>query len=120
MNNDIRNGYPKYIGSQSANPRSSVNKSVPNSPAIEPEIRKPMADSMEILGTLGHAQVNMENLCADKNVRHSVDQYIKDPFFAQSWVNYCDNLIERGHNLEDALNKTDEFFSVLKDKNIYS
>ena len=120
MNNEIRSDYPKYIAAPSAPQKASIAQSAPNQPIIEPENYKPIADSMEVLGALGHAQVNMENLYTNNGVKRSVEQYTQDPLFAQSWVNYCDDLVEKGYNLEDALNKTDEFFSVLKDKNIYS
>ncbi len=120
MNNDIRSDYPKYISTQSQLSKASMAKSVPSQPLVEPENCKPIADSMEVLGALGHAQVNMENLCTNNGVKRCVEQYMQDPLYAKCWVDYCDNLIDRGYNLEDALAETDNFFSVLKDKNIYS
>lgn len=120
MNNDIRSDFPKYINSQSSNQKASVEKSVPVQPVVESQDLRPIADSMEVLSAMGHAQVNMENLYVNHGIKHSVEQYVQDPLYAQSWVEYCDSLVEKGYNLEDALDGTDKFFSVLKDKNIYS
>ena len=119
MNNDIRNDYPKYINAQNIGPKFSADKSAANKPVIDSENLDSITNSMKILSALGHAQVNMGS-CVNRGITHSVEQYIQDPIFAQSWVEYCDSLVEKGYNLEDALIKTDRFFSVLKDKNIYS
>ena len=120
MNNDIRSDYPKYVSAQNTGKNISMDKTVAQQFAPESENVKPIADSMEVLGALGHAQVNMENLCTNNGVKRCVEQYMQDPLYAKCWVDYCDNLIDRGYNLEDALAETDNFFSVLKDKNIYS
>ena len=118
MNNDIRSNYPKFVNPQGANKKTLMAKEVSGQMDTETTSYKPMADSMEVLGALGHAQVNMDNL--NNGVKHSVEKYINDPIYAQNWVDYYDELIERGYNSEEALHGTDEFFSILKDKNIYS
>lgn len=119
MNNDIRSDYPKYVSAQNTGKNISMDKTVAQQFAPESENVKPIADSMEVLGALGHAQVNMDSGIS-KNVVRSIEQYAQDPLHAQSWVEYCDGLVEKGYKLEDALKQTDNFFSVLKDKNIYS
>ena len=79
-----------------------------------------MKDSMEFLGTMGCAQVNMNNLNSTKTTRQAMEKFIQNPEYVQAHVDFCDSLVARGYKLEEAIEKSDIFFGTLKNKNIYS
>ena len=54
-----------------------------------------------------------------EKVRKSVSEFIKNPEIVESYVSICDGFVEKGYCLRDAIEKTDEVFIALKNKNIY-
>ena len=77
-----------------------------------------MANSMNFLGAMGHAQVNMNNSLT-KGVKSSVDSFINDPEYVQEHTELCDELVKKGYPLEKAIDVTDRVFDVLKTEDTY-
>ena len=118
MNNDI---VRLNIGAKNANNNSTNSTSktqTTTSNVCTPD--NSMQDSMEFLGAMGCAQVNMNNLNSKKSVRQAMEKFIQNPEYVQAHVDFCDSLVARGYKLEEAIEKSDMFFGALKDKNIYS
>lgn len=53
------------------------------------------------------------------SVVESVKKFIKNPDGVGAYVDFCDFFVEKGYNLKDAIDKTDNVFSVLSDKETY-
>lgn len=77
-----------------------------------------MQGSINFLGAMGCAQVNMSNL-RNKGVKLATEQFLNNPDFVQSHVDFCDSLTQRGIPLEKAILMTDKTFDVLSDENTY-
>ena len=119
MNNDV---VRLNMGAKSAN--NNLNNNMMNkSQVVATNVcaeNFSMKDSMEFLGTMGCAQVNMNNLNSNKSVRQAMETFIQNPEYVQAHVDFCDALVARGYKLEEAIEKSDVFFGTLKNKNIYS
>ena len=50
----------------------------------------------------------------------SVQKFIQNPELAQSHVEFCDSLLDKGYSLIDAIDKTDKIFEMLKEEEIYN
>jgi len=77
-----------------------------------------MANSLNFLGSMGYAQVNMNNSLT-KGVKTSVDSFIDDPEYVQEHNDMCDNLVKDGYPLEEAIDVTDRIFDTLKNEETY-
>ncbi len=55
-----------------------------------------------------------------KNANSAADKFIQDPEYVQSHVEFCDELVEKGYPLEEAIEKTDKCFKILSDKDTYN
>ena len=53
------------------------------------------------------------------SVKKSVLEFISNTEFVRSHVDFCDSLIEQGYNLKEAIEKTDEVFEILQQKETY-
>ncbi len=62
----------------------------------------------------------LKNTNASDSIRKSTQEFIKNPEFVQTYVDFCDSLVEEGCILREAIDKTDKIFKVLKDKNLYN
>ena len=120
MNNEISNDITMrsivnrleaaYNKDSAQNPVSSYEK-------FNPKSEQCAQSSMECLNMLGHAKVNMDN--TSKRVENYIEQYKKNPDYAAYCVEFHDSLLERGYNGLDAVNKTEMFFTALKNGKIY-
>ena len=77
-----------------------------------------MKNSMDYLGTMGYAQVSMNNPLT-KGVKASLDSYLKNPEFVQEHNEMCDSLVKEGYPLEKAIDVTDRIFDTLKTEDTY-
>lgn len=116
MNNEITGKLGNYMSTKNVQMSpiafgATIEKNVPEQkmPAFE-------ANSADLLDSLGHAKVNMDRACSAKK---SVQSFMQDPMRAELHTDFCDNLIERGYKLEDAIKTTDAVFERLKDKDTY-
>ena len=114
MNNDITRNVQNCMNAKMANPinplarkdaKQNINTSVPNGN---------MQDSMTFLGSLGCAQVKMNN-----TLRHSIEEYMANKDFVESHVAFCDSLVEEGMELEKAIITTDFVFDALRSEDTY-
>ena len=117
MNNDI-NGSMNFPNAQQIKPQAAVKAASVSQNADLKNDAKPMQSSMSYLGTMGFAQVNMNNL-HNKNVKEATEKYIKNPEFAESYVDLCDGFVEKGMPLEKAIVATDSVFNTLSDPKTY-
>lgn len=76
-------------------------------------------ESMDCLDAMGKAQVNMSKIKVSDSVKRSTEGYLANPEYVQAHVDFCDSLVQEGINLEDAIDKTDKAFRILKDKDTY-
>ena len=108
MNNDITCNMQNYANIKAKNPvvQSSKKDAILN---VDSSASNKMQDSMSFLGSLGCAQVNMNN-----SLRRSVDEYLANPDFVESHVALCDLLVQEGYSLEKALSTTDMAFDTLR------
>ena len=122
MNNDITRGYKNnYINTQkqsSANNMSPVKNNcvTENGEKLEQD-NKTINEALGFLGTMGLAQINMDN--PQSSIRHSVEEILSDSENIEQQVQFCDELVKKGYKLEDAIQKTDDVFKILSDKNTY-
>ena len=120
MNNDISADVNKYISNKASSRQmssSEANVEISKAENIDSESIK---NSFDYLGSLGHAQVNMNKLTPSKTTKEAVKSFVNDPEYAKAHVELCDELVSRGYKLEDAIMKTDKIFNILSDKNTYT
>lgn len=125
MNNDIpRDMKNTYVNVQKNAPAfSSCNSNIQNEEAAEERQMSyefDMEKSMSYM--LGKMQVDSKKSSqkSDSSISDSVEKILTNPDFVQSHVDFCDELIQRGYSLEDAIEKTDMFFDALKSADIYN
>ncbi len=115
MSNDINNNI-KIIGAQKRN-NNPVQKTFLQQNQTD-EAEKNAQSSLNFLGTLGCAQVNMDNLRHER-IKTALKELKADPILVQTHVETCDSLVQRGYPLEEAIKITDRIFKTLSDKNTY-
>ena len=76
-------------------------------------------EPMKYLGTLGVAQVKMDNKHTSDSVKKSTEKFLQNPDGVEAYIDFCDKLIEKGHTLEEAINKTDYVFKALTQEETY-
>lgn len=52
-------------------------------------------------------------------VDKSVQSFLNDSQNAQSYVEFCDELVKKGYNLREAIDTTDKIFELLKEEELY-
>ncbi|MBR1617463.1 hypothetical protein IJ670_04860 [bacterium] len=70
--------------------------------------------SAQCLYAMGCAKVNM-----DKRVQQAVEYFKKHPEKVKNHVDFCDELVKQGYNLETAVMTTDAVFEALGNKQTY-
>ena len=55
-----------------------------------------------------------------KRVEKSTEFFLNHPDIVETYLDFCDSLVEQGETLEKAIEKSDKIFSILKDKNTYN
>lgn len=117
MNNDIRHNLNSYVNAQggvnyslTTPEKISANENIMQ---LNPASADSMADSMNILSAQGHAQVNMDNPLY-RGIKDSMEQLRKNPQLVESYIYFCDSLMEEGLALEQAIQYTDMVFDALK------
>ncbi|MBQ8634932.1 hypothetical protein IJ425_02110 [bacterium] len=68
------------------------------------------------------APIKNENQTAQyvsDSVMESVQKFLENPEYAESYIHFCDSLTADGMELREAIDKTDKVFSALKNKKIY-
>ena len=121
MNNDISADF-KYINAKKQNNIYAKTSMTDTEIDMHKETHRSSSDfkdSMTFLGNMGHAQVNMNNTSLNKNTSKVIEEYMKNPEYAQMHTEFCDELVKCGYSLEDAVMQTDNVFSILSDKNTY-
>lgn len=108
-----------FLGAQNAKNNAAKKPCPVNSNENSQRDIKTVQDSMNFLGAMGCAQVNMDNL-RYKNVKNSVESFLCNPEFAQSHVAFCDGLVGSGLPLERAILATDKTFKILSDEKTYN
>ena len=116
MNNDINNNI-NFIGAQKAN-NNAVQKISPQQKQDNHNAEENMQSSLNFLGTLGCAQVNMNNL-RDKRLGQALEKLKSDPIFVEAHTQLCDKLVQEGYPLEKAILTSDKILETLADKNTY-
>ena len=76
--------------------------------------------AQQYLNALGRTKVNMDKTGVDSRIIESLNEFKKDPEFAQNYIDFCDSLQEEGYSLEDAIIGTDIIFDKLKDEKMYN
>ena len=120
MSNDIFdvNNFTKAANCRKASTPAEVCSSCSQDEPREVKPEENMEKSMHFLGSMGYAQVNMNNPLA-KRVKSSVDNFLEDPQYASEHTEICDELVKKGYPLEDAINVTDRIFDTLKAEDTY-
>ena len=119
MNNDVAGKLNSRINVQQNGCANTIQKQAAQKTSSPIESEK-MDDSMLCLSALGVAQVNIDNLVVSDSIRKSVDEFLADSDKAQAYIDMCDSIVERGHCLREAIDKTDCVFEILKEDNIYN
>ena len=123
MNNDIPRDITKYTSKvQMPIGRMDFIKTTETIPVRmeqNPNDRSATTDSLGCLSAMGCAQVNMGRNVSP-SVRKSVEEFIHDPFSAEAKMEFCDAMMrDKGYDVWQAINITDNFFNGLKDKKTY-
>ena len=116
MNNDINNNI-NFIGAQKLNKNAAQKIAMPQHQTAE-NSEKNTQDSLNFLGTLGCAQVNMNNLRQER-IKKSLQELKNDPEHVEAHIALCDSLVKYGKPLEDAILITDGVFKTLSSENTY-
>ncbi len=124
MSNDISD-LNKFVKATNCRKMSASAENCNDSLSSEPtegnnaeNMSNSMEKSMNFLGAMGYAQVNMTNPTI-KRVQNSVDSFLEDPEYAKQHTETCDELVKRGYKLEDAIDVTDRIFDTLKTEDTY-
>ena len=113
MSNDISRDLTSYDKVKIPTGRIELKKTTESMPMCELQTD---SNAMECLGAMGCAQVNMQK----GSVKKSVEEFMDDPFLAQTKMNFCDSLVEdEGYDIFQAIEITDNFFKSLKDEDTY-
>ena len=120
MNNDVAGKLNSRINVQQNNGCANTIQKQAAQKTSSPIDSDKMDESMRYLGTLGEAQVNLDGIVVSKSVKESVDEFLADPEQVQAYIEMCDSIVERGHCLREAIDKTDCVFDILKEENIYN
>lgn len=119
MNNDISD-VNKFVKSTSQCKMQSAGEvyslRMPDEMPSKPS--EDMAKSLNFLGAMGHAQVNMNNSLT-KGVKASVDSFLDNPEYVEEHNEMCDKLVNEGLPLERAIDVTDKIFDTLKTDDTY-
>ena len=120
MSNDISdvNKFAKAANCRKVSIPAEMSSNNNVSDANDSKSAENMENSLNFLGSMGYAQVNMNNPLT-KGVKTSVDSFIEDPEFVQEHTDMCDNLVKDGYPLEEAIDVTDRIFDTLKNEEIY-
>ena len=78
-----------------------------------------ITNNQNYLSMLGRAKVNIDKAAVNNRVASSVEAFKNDTQYAQSYVDFCDSLKEKGYSLEDAIIGTDMIFQGLKQESTY-
>ena len=61
--------------------------------------------------------------CAFKNIPDSIvkstQEFLNNPEMAESYIDFCDGLVQEGVCLREAVEKTDKVFELLRSEEIY-
>ncbi len=118
MNNEISSDLTSVIRPQTKH--ALLKKDMPASTHDETSSKESYEAAQEYLNALGRTKVNMDKTGVDSRIIESLNEFKKDPEFAQNYIDFCDSLQEEGYSLEDAVIGTDIIFDKLKDKEIYN
>ncbi len=115
MNNDINNNI-NFIGTKIKNhntlPKIPMQQ---NQNKYEPDSTQ---NSLNFLGTLGCAQVNMDTT-ENKRIKEALEKFQSDPEKIKAHTKICDDLVKKGYTLEQAILTTDKIFDILSRKETY-
>ena len=117
VNNIVRASRQAKLSNNSAEVCHTCTPNVSNEEQNENK-KASMKNSMDYLGTMGYAQVNMSNPLT-KGVKASVDSFLDDPEYVQQHVDMCDDFVEDGMSLIDAIYVTDQILDTLKTEETY-
>ncbi len=112
MNNDISRDLASYDKVKIPTGRIETTKTNESAPA--PELKADI-EAMNCLGAMGCAQVNMQK----NSVKKSTEEFMNDPFLAETKMDFCDNLVKDGYDIFKAMEITDNVFKCLKEENTY-
>ena len=98
MNNDMENKLNAHIDLQK-------NNSADNGAILRQAVQK--------------TPIFKQNANMTNSVKKSVEEFLLNPEFVESYNDFCDSLVNKGYSLELAIDKTDKVFNILKDKNLY-
>lgn len=121
MSNDIRHNLKSYVNAQSSvnySPTTNEKTAEAETEARNEIEKEAVASSMNFLSAQGHAQVNMDN-SQSKEIKALMEQFKQNPQLVESYIYFCDSLVNEGRSLEQAIKYTDLVFGVLKDENLY-
>ena len=115
MSNDISNNITNRISPN----RISGHTLRPDSKAVSDSTCDNLDFSMDCLNAMGHAQVNMDKIQPSNSVTYATDVFKAHSDEVEMYNDFCDTLVEHGYSLEDAIEKTDMFFTCLKESETY-
>ena len=118
MNNDISSEITSYMKTNARH--AKIKKSMPKVQTEENISNKDYEARQNYLNALGRTKVNMDKIGIDNRVLESVMQFREDPEYAQTYIDFCDSIQEKGYPLEDAIIGTDIIFDKLKDRETYT
>lgn len=118
MNNDISANL-KYFNAQKQNKAVNGSKSKEEPVAELNKSNSDFRDSMAFLGSMGCAQVKMDNASLCSRIANSVAEFKENPDLVNLHTSFCDDLIEKGYSLENAVRCTDAVFRGLKNEETY-
>ncbi len=118
MNNDISRDTNNYINTK-INTKMKIERTFDKKATAESPVKDTyknidMEKTMEYV--LGKMQAD-SSLNASKilsSVKDSTVSFLQNAEFAQNWIDLCDEMIEKGYSLEEAIDKTDAIFETIK------
>jgi len=119
MSNDISDKLNKYIGSNMGHAQ------IKNVPAKNVKFEennhstKDYETTQDYFNALGRTKVNMDKTSLDNRIMSSIQTFKANPDYVQQHIDFCEDLVKNGYNLEEAIIGTDIIFDKLKNETTY-
>jgi hypothetical protein len=118
MNNEIPSELTKFVKPVA---NKAVSKPISSTSALaNSDFISNYDSAQDCLNNMGHAKVNLDKKAMSNRVISSLGVLKKDAQYVQSHVEFCDNLVQKGYSLEDAVLGTDIIFKHLQNKSTYT
>lgn len=116
MNNDIHFNSQKYVSIQ-----KNTSNNTKETQSLQQQTQNSQAgisDAVNFLGTMGYAQVNMNNPMS--KIKTYVADFQNDIAYSEAYTDLCDFYIAKGLTTLEAIERSEQVLNILKQQNTYN